>query len=131
MFTAIIKKITALVLVFVLFAQHLNTLVVIGDFLINQEIIAKTLCIQRDVESSCNGKCQLTKELAQNKNESNDDAPSQERERLVLDVFCLSSIHAVQFQFETSEFKSGVQVAKNQKITTMYLDVDTPPPNLI
>ena len=44
---------------FILFAHNINTLVIIGDFLANQDIIAKTLCIQKEEQKGCNGKCQL------------------------------------------------------------------------
>ena len=48
MISAIANKITAFVLVFILFAHNINTLAIVGDFVINQDFIAKTLCIQKD-----------------------------------------------------------------------------------
>lgn len=54
MIPLIVRKITAFVLVFILFAHNISTLAIIGDFLINQEFIAKTLCIQKEDQKGCN-----------------------------------------------------------------------------
>ncbi|WP_299524513.1 hypothetical protein [Winogradskyella sp.] len=59
-----INKITAILLVFVLLANNINTIVIVADFVINQDIIAATLCIQKKEQKSCNGKCYLRKELS-------------------------------------------------------------------
>lgn len=131
MLIVITRKITAFILVVILFAHNINTLVIIGDFLANQAIIAKTLCVQKEAQKGCNGKCQLTKELAQNNTESNSDAPAQERERLVLDAFCLSAFDAFEFQCVNSNFKKQNTTIRTPKLTHMYLDIDTPPPNEI
>lgn len=131
MIIAITKKITAFVLVVILFAHNINTLVVIGDFLVNQDFIAKTLCIQKEAQRGCNGKCQLTKELSQSNSSSNSDAPAQERERLVLDAFCLTALDDIELQSEWCNFKQKNTTIRTQKITSMYLDIDTPPPNNI
>ncbi len=48
MISAIAHKLTAFVLVFILFAHNINTLVIIGDFMANQAMIAKTLCVQKE-----------------------------------------------------------------------------------
>ncbi|RKE98152.1 hypothetical protein [Ichthyenterobacterium magnum] len=131
MITVIIKKIIAFILVFILLAQNINTLVIIGDFVVNQDIIAKTLCIQKEEQKGCNGKCQLRKELAQSSTKSNSDAPVQERERLVLDIFCVTSINTVKNQFITSHLKRQKTTIQTPKISSLYLEIDTPPPNFI
>ena len=48
----------------VILMPQLINLVIIVDFNINQEYIAKVLCINKDKpEMKCNGKCHITKEL--------------------------------------------------------------------
>ncbi|MFN4082440.1 MAG: hypothetical protein ACK4K9_02305 [Bacteroidia bacterium] len=51
----------------------------IGYFFLNQDIIAKTLCIKKtDVKNNCNGKCYLAKKFKQtdeNKRESKQIPP--------------------------------------------------------
>lgn len=129
MITKLVHKITAFVLVFILFAHNINTLIIIGDFLVHQAAIAKNLCIEKDDQQGCNGKCQLTEQLKQNMPDSNTDLPAQEIRRLSLDVYCL---------LEMGGFKTmDIGVCDIEKTTFKYLkrytvrypDIDTPPPN--
>lgn len=131
MVITITRKLTAFILVVMLFAPNINTLVIIGDFLANQEFIAKTLCIQKEAQKGCNGKCQLSKELAQNNTDSNSESPVPERERLVLDAFCLSDLSDIEIHYVLSNFKRQNTRIPTPKLTKMYLDIDTPPPNVI
>ena len=129
MIPAIASKITAFFLVFILFAHNINTLAIIGDFIINQDFIAKTLCIQKEDQQGCNGKCQLRKELKENSSDSNSDTPFQDTKRLALDVFCVSSISNI----ELAQIHIGLSqvntLYNTPRITKMYLEIDTPPPN--
>lgn len=63
MISVIANKITTFVLVFILFAHNINILAIIDDFIVNQDFIAKTLCVQKENQQGCNGKCHLMKEL--------------------------------------------------------------------
>ena len=129
MIATIAHKITAFVLVFILFSHNINTLVMMGDFLANQAMIAKNFCIQKDDQQGCNGKCQLTKQIKQSTPESNSDLPAQETRRMSLDAFCLIDIQVLETQ---NESVANVQVNSfgfTQPIILRYQDVDTPPPN--
>ncbi len=130
MLKAITHKITAFILVFILFAHNINTLVIIGDFIVNQDFIAKTLCIQKEEQKGCNGKCQLRKELSENNSDANNsDNPLQESKRMVLDAFCLSTISNVESTFVSLHILKLNTTFKTPKINNMYLEIDTPPPN--
>ena len=129
MIATIAHKITAFVLVFILFSHNINTLIIMGDFLANQAMIAKNFCIQKDDQQGCNGKCQLTKQIKQSTPESNSDLPAQETRRMSLDAFCLIDIQVLETQ---NESVANVQVNSfgfTQPIILRYQDVDTPPPN--
>lgn len=129
MVSTIISKITAFVLVFILLAHNINTLTIVGDFIINQDFIAKTLCIQKDNQKGCNGKCQLRKELTENNFESNPENPLQISKRITLDVFCASTIFNFEVEhIEINELKQ-MPLFNSKKITKIYLEIDTPPPN--
>ncbi|GAA4939338.1 hypothetical protein GCM10023314_10030 [Algibacter agarivorans] len=130
MLKAITHKITAFILVFILFAHNINTLVIIGDFIVNQDFIAKTLCIQKEEQKGCNGKCQLRKELSENNSDANNsDNPLQESKRMVLDAFCLSTISNVESTFVSLHILKLNTIFKTPKTNNMYLEIDTPPPN--
>lgn len=129
MIATIAHKITAFVLVFILFSHNINTLIIMADFLANQAMIAKNFCIQKDDQQGCNGKCQLTKQIKQSTPESNSDLPAQETRRMSLDAFCLIDIQVLETQ---NESVANVQVNSfgfTQPIILRYQDVDTPPPN--
>ena len=131
MISAICNKITAFVLVFILFAHNMNTLAIIGDFVINQDFIAKTLCIQKDNQLGCNGKCQLMKELKENAPESNTTIPVQETKRFSLDAFCLYKINSPEsLNFVSKAYKIGFN-SYSQNLLQTYIDIDTPPPIFI
>src|SRR5690606_42097723 len=99
MISAIAHKITAFVLVFILLAHNINTLVIVGDFLANQDFIAKTLCIQKDNQQGCNGKCQLVKHLSETNPYTNSQTPVQQTKRFALDLYSISNIYSHINQF--------------------------------
>ncbi len=129
MIATIAHKITAFVLVFILFAHNINTLVIIGDFLANQAIIAKNLCIQKDDQQGCNGKCQLTKQIVESTPDSNTDLPAQETRRMSLDAFCLYNIDVAETQTEILIINKNSPFGYTPSIIAQYQDIDTPPPN--
>lgn len=124
-------KLTALFLTFVLLANNINNVVIVTNFVINQEVIAKTLCIQKENQKGCNGKCQLTIELAENNTNSNQNAPLPDNERTHLDFFVINTFR----HLNVEEFSQISQLHSNlyYKIkapTTGFYTIDTPPPNL-
>ncbi|WP_250434397.1 hypothetical protein [Hanstruepera flava] len=131
MIKSITHKITAYVLVVILLAHNINTLVIVGDFLANQEFIAKTLCIQKDNQQGCNGKCQLKKQLAQNETGTDGKAPVQENKRQVLDVFFITDINSVDAQFISFYINKSKVFYQTHIISETTLSVDTPPPNVV
>ena len=128
MITAIAQKITALILVLILFSHNINTLVIVGDFVINQDFIAKTLCIQKDAQKGCNGKCQLRKELSDTNSSSKSDNPIQENKRMALDLFCISNINTVTTASLPIYVNKVNSISISPRIFKMFLEIDTPPP---
>ncbi|MEO5790084.1 hypothetical protein [Gelidibacter sp.] len=129
MIATLAHKITAFILVLILFAHNINTLVIIGDFVANQAVIAKNFCIQKDNQQGCNGKCQLTKQLKQSTPESNTDVPAQETRRMSLDVFCLFDIELVETPNNSVATIQNNSFGYLQRVIIQYQDIDTPPPN--
>ncbi len=131
MILKVIYKATALFLTFVLLANNINNVLIVTDFAINQDFIAKTLCIQKEEQKGCMGKCQLKKELIKNNTDSNPDAPLPTNNRTRLDVFV---IHATSNQnidcfSQVSITKHHIDYRLKHPISKFY-DIDTPPPNL-
>ena len=129
MIATLAHKITAYILVFILFAHNINTLMIIGDFLVNQAEIAKNFCIQKDDQQGCNGKCQLTAQLKQSHPESNTDIPTQEIRRMSLDAFCLFNLQRSETATTSVVNVENNTFASTQRIILRYQDIETPPPN--
>ncbi|GGW58926.1 hypothetical protein DFQ11_101980 [Winogradskyella epiphytica] len=131
MIIKVIFKATALFLTFVLLANNINNVVIVTDFVINQDFIAKTLCIQKDDQKGCNGKCQLTKELVQNNSDSNSETPLPSTDRTRLDVFVVyaKANYTIEADFQVSTIQNTIDYRLNTPTSGFYA-IDTPPPNL-
>ena len=128
MISKIANKITVFVLVFILFAHNIKTLTIISDFVINQDFIAKTLCVQKENQQGCNGKCQLMKTLNDSNPDSKTTIPVKEVRRLSLDAFCLYDIKISEYnEIFIKEYLFKLNSPTKNLIST-YLDIDTPPP---
>lgn len=121
-------KITAFILVIMLFANNINTITIIGGFIINQDFIAKTLCIQKEDQQGCNGKCHLRKQLAENDSESNNNRPYQENKRVILDIYCLFASETINSLFRDFTLPQINLIHNSSRIAKTSLDVETPPP---
>lgn len=130
MIKTILHILTAYVLTIILLASHINTLVIVSDFVMNQDFIAKTLCIQKEDQQGCNGKCQLKTELAKNETSTNGELPLQNTvKRISLDMFCVSEINTV--QQPTLEYNNRIisTYAYIPSLDSQSLSVETPPPD--
>ena len=66
------KSIPALILLIALLAQFANRYIVMLNYELNKDFIAKVLCVNRDKPmSGCNGKCFLKKQLEKSSKENN------------------------------------------------------------
>ena len=128
MISAFAHKITALLFVFILFSQNISTLVIIGDFVLNQDFIAKTFCVQKENQQGCNGKCHLMKELKDSEPDSKTTLPVKETRRFSLDAFCFYDIKNLENR-NISNAESNVLVNNHSvNLIATYFDIDTPPP---
>jgi hypothetical protein len=124
-------KLTALFLTFVLLANNINNVVIVTDFLVNQDFIAKTLCIQKEEQKGCMGKCQLKKELVKNNTNTNQDAPAPTNDRTRLDVFIIytNPTHNTEdFLSITSSIHTSVY--RQKQLSSGYYSILLPPPDL-
>lgn len=128
MISGMVNKITAFILVFILFAHNISTLTIIGNFIINQDFIAKTLCIQKENQQGCQGKCQLMSALNNKNIDSKTTIPVKETKRFSLDAFCsydiknLENINTFNREYRF-KFKSHTP-----QLLTLHFEIETPPP---
>ena len=130
MIAQVLHKAFAIILTIVLLFNNIKTVVIVADFVINQDIIAKTLCIQKDEQKGCNGKCQLRKELKES-NSNTPNNPLQKTERTRLDVFVFfSEKHITEEQIIINNDRSSQVNFYAKSTISKYYDIDTPPPIL-
>lgn len=123
-----LHKTTALLLTFILLTNSLNNAIIIGDFIINQDLIAKTLCIQKEAQKGCNGKCQLTKELVQNNTDSSSELPKHETKRMVLDFYNITDINHIESHWGFISESNKKITNYNKTFQSIFSEIDTPPP---
>jgi hypothetical protein len=81
------KQLLALLIIFSVLWHTMSLTVVFVSFKINQDYIAKNLCIDRDKpDSDCHGCCQLKKELGKQQ-EKESPAPENELKKIEIQYF--------------------------------------------
>lgn len=95
----VVNHIVCFVLVSVFLLQSLSKTIVVADYQINKEYIAKVLCVNKSKpKMHCNGKCHLKKEL--NKAEKKERSPANplnEKNEIQLFSQCNSTINLFSF----------------------------------
>jgi hypothetical protein len=119
-------SLSAIFLAFILFTYNINNVVIVIDFLINQDEIAKTLCVQKEDQKGCNGKCQLVKELKLNTTDSK--APQQSSKITIIDCSYLQPTNNFYCSEHDLVFAEKMSDKKSYKTIVKYYDVDNPPP---
>ena len=79
-----LHRIIALLLGFIVLTYNINTVIILTDFMINQKVIAATLCVQKEAPKGCNGKCQLRKMLRANSKKTPSGIPLGQEENYVV-----------------------------------------------
>lgn len=118
----------ALLFAFTLLTYNINTVIIIVSFVINQDTIAKTLCVQREAPKGCNGKCQLRKNLQESQNTNTNDAPFQEGSKLALANNYIKPAEAIHFGLASATISTEIIDITTYKTITKYYDIDLPPP---
>jgi hypothetical protein len=89
------------IIIFSILSFQFSEWLIFLSFKINQETIAKTLCIEKDVQgSTCKGCCQLKKKLDEQKEQKKDMAPLPENKQDL--IFFAESLALNLFTTETS-----------------------------
>lgn len=124
-------SLSAIFLAFILFTYNINNVAIVIDFLINQDTIAKTLCIQKEAQKGCNGKCQLVKELNLNSNTTNKEAPKQNNKISLVECTYIQPINEIDFKTVGADSLSKIIENASYSTIVKYYDIDIPPPVFI
>ena len=82
------KQVTTYILVLLIFLQPFSKVWIYVSFKVNQDSIAKTLCVKKDIKNNCcQGKCHLKKQLEQADKEEQKQTPQNLKEKVEV-LFC-------------------------------------------
>lgn len=85
-----LKQVTTILLTLLIFLQPYSKLWIVVSFKINQNSIAKTLCVKKQIKNNaCKGKCHLKKQLDKANEEEQKQAPTNTKEEV---LYCLNQI---------------------------------------
>ena len=97
-------------------------------FIAYQDYIVKELCVQKDNQQGCNGKCYLMKQLSNDVYENNATTPSQnDKEFRGNFIYFFSKNTSYDFS-NISDFKSEKTTYYLKLKQSLFLDKDVPPP---
>ncbi len=125
----VLHKIFASILTFILLAYNIKTVTIIVNFKINQDKIAKTLCVQKDNQKGCYGKCQLVKALKKDL-QTNEKAPLPNNENTVLLLNFIQPINEINFHFFYEVNSNFIYDGFVQKNILKHYEIATPPPKV-
>lgn len=121
-------SLSAIFLAFILFTYNINNVAIVIDFLINQDTIAKTLCVQKEEQKGCNGKCQLVKELNLSSNTTNKETPQQNNKISLVECTYIQPINEIDFKTVGADSISTIIESTSYTTIVKYYDIDIPPP---
>ena len=86
------KQVTTILLVLLIFLQPFSKIWIVVSFKINQESIAKTLCVKKEVKNNtCQGKCHLKKQLDKADEDEQKETPTNAKEKVEV-LYCHNQI---------------------------------------
>lgn len=82
------KQVTTILLVLLMLLQTLSKVWIVVSFKINQDTIAKTLCVKKDIENNtCQGKCHLKEQIDKADEQEKKQIPTTQKEKVEI-LYC-------------------------------------------
>ncbi len=124
---AYLKHIISTILILSVLSFQFSDLLVYISFKINQDYIAKNLCVEKDIEgSTCKGCCQLKKKLEKN-TEQKEQVPPVQNNKQNIDFFTLNYLPNNYFPVLLEITKSFLSRLNNYKFLS---SIFRPPKNI-
>ncbi|WP_043706555.1 hypothetical protein [Tenacibaculum ovolyticum] len=121
-------KISAFILAMVLVSYTIYQISVVAYYISYQDYIIKELCVQKENQQGCNGKCYLMKKLTNEASDNNANTPPKNDKKLIENfVFLLAKNTLVNFKCVSDlDIKKITyqQVFKD----SLFIEKETPPP---
>ena len=124
------RNITAIFFTLILFLYNISNVVIVIDFAIHQDEIAKTLCVQKDNQKGCNGKCQLKKRLHLNNDTSSKKAPIENTKIARIETIFIQPVNEIEISKFNTFILKKITDPQHYKTLRRSYEVATPPPVL-
>ena len=124
-----LHKIAPIILALILLAYNIRLVSIMVDFALHQDQISKTLCVQKENQQGCNGKCQLVKSLTIDTN-FNQEIPSENIEKSSLSYNFIQPNTAVNFNSIPSKNLKTNYAYNNNTFNKLFFKIILPPPEL-
>jgi hypothetical protein len=123
-----LKQVTTYILALLIFLQPFSKIWIVVSFKINQESIAKTLCVKKEVENNtCQGKCHLKKQLDKADEEEKKQAPTNTKEKVEV-LYCHNLINfSICRKIYFADKKQSFFDYKFQYSSSYHTDIFRPP----
>ncbi len=122
-----IHKIISVLLTVILLLGVFKTSFTISNFLINQDEIAKTLCVQKDNQQGCNGKCQLVKALKKDL-EKDTKAPNSQNKKENIVLNFIKPTLEIKFSIKSKTISTKICDNRLYKTLDKKYPIFIPPP---
>lgn len=127
-FAVKVRQVSTFIFAILIFLHPLCKMAIILSFKINQDIIAKTLCIKKEIKNNtCKGNCQLKKQLAKADEKEQEQTPSNQKEKYEVLYW-----HSQKSQFRPISLESYLRKLKPYGRKDLYThsftaSIDRPP----
>ena len=123
------KSVLLVGLAFVVFFTSMARTVVVADFLLNEEYIAKVLCVNKDKPAmKCNGKCHLAKQLQKQDNTENSNKNIPVREVKEITGIVSQNVNWLPELHQTIVLNFAVQTVQ---VSKFHASISHPPCSII
>ncbi len=122
------KKVFSILVITAMMLPNLTKIGILIDFKINQDFIAKVLCVNKDEPiKMCNGKCYLSEQLKKAEEQEEKQAPTSKKDKLEVTYYYSKS--SFEFSDCVDTYLSKINPAsENELFTSSFIsDIFRPP----
>lgn len=127
------KQLLAILFSTLILLQPLSKVWIVVSFKINQKEIARTLCVEKEIENNtCQGKCHLIKQIDRAEEQEKKQAPTSQKEKIE-SLYCHIS-QPIGFQYGNIELKERklLQSYKNDfHLSDFFSEIFQPPERIL
>ncbi|WP_196890456.1 hypothetical protein [Aureivirga marina] len=125
-----LHSVFSILISFSILFYSIQSAIILSSFYLNQEYIAKNLCVQKDNQQGCNGKCHLVKTLNDSFQQQDLQNPEQEKNES-FSILRMQLPEEIEITFHSIVINTSKTIfSKNTSWKNCLLQIDLPPPKV-